>query len=557
MLDESSALRIVALHDRLKIVLLTTPLRPLFEEHCVTDRCIQLLAVRWWSMVLAAMLLHCLAAALLAAPTPAEKLETWRAEVARAEAPYRTKIAQLRASAPQELPAEFLAILDAQQKRPEEQRQWLPKIPARWPVMRQLTPDEAAWVEQARQQCREQAALYRQLAVAGIALGQVEGTWRLLHQAMAADPEDAIARVALGYELGEQGWERSETIAKRKTGYVNHPKYGWLFSEQVPRYEAGQRWYRGNWMSAEQDAKLHVNIKNGWRVETEHFTVTTNHSLEEGVKLARQLEDLLEVWQRVFVAYYLTPDELRARLTIAENLAKPLPRMAEPMSAKTAERPKPRPLPFNGKHFQVVLFVDQNDYNAALKPAQPRIEMTLGIYFASTKTAYFFAGENQDPGTIWHEATHQLFQEMRTTSPEAGMRGGFWMLEAVACYMETLESTELGWWLGGADKPRVLAARQRLLGDRFYVPLQDLTARGVKEMQADPDLPKIYSQSAGLWQFFMHGQNGALREPAISFLPILYANRATPAELSRTLGKPLGSIDTAYREYIQDLGPLK
>jgi hypothetical protein len=508
--------------------------------------------VRTRIVVLAAALLICHATA-VAAPTPTEKLETWRAEVARAETTYRTKIAEFRAHAPQDLPAEFLAILEAQQKRPDAQRQWLPKIPARWPVMRQLTPDEAAWIEQARKQCRDQAALYRQLAVDGLALGQVEATWRLLHQALAADPEDAIARVALGYELGELGWERAETIAKRKTGYVNHPKFGWIFSEQVPRYDAGMRWYRGNWMNAEQEAKLHVNIKNGWRVETEHFTVTTNQSLEQGVKLARQLEDLLEVWQRVFVAYYLTPDELRARITIAENLAKPIPLDAP----KTAERPKPKPLPFNGKHFQVVLFVDQNDYNEALKPAQPRIEMTLGIYFASTKTAYFFAGEKQDQGTLWHEATHQLFQEMRVTSPEAGMRGGFWMLEAVACYMETLEATELGWWLGGADKPRVLAARQRLLGDRFYVPLQDLTARGVKEMQADADLPKIYSQSAGLWQFFMHGQNGVLREPAISFLPILYANRATPTELSRTLGKPLGSIDSAYREYIQDLGPIK
>lgn len=500
----------------------------------------------------AAALVLCLVSSLTAAPTPAEKLETWRAEVARAEAPYRQKIAELRASAPKDLPAEFLAILDAQQKRPEVQRQWLPKVAPRWPVMRQLTPDEAAWVERAKQQCREQAALYRQLANEGLALGQVEGTWRLLHQAIAADPEDFISRVVLGYEQSSAGWIRSETAAKLKTGFVNHPQFGWIFSEQVPRYEAGQRWYRNSWISAEQDAQLRANIKNGWRVETEHFTVTTNHSLAEGVKLARQLEDLLEVWQRVFVAYYLTPDELKARMTIAENLAKPLP-----ADTKSAERPKPKPLPFNGKHFQVVLFVDQNDYNAALKPAQPRIEMTLGIYFASTKTAYFFAGENQDQGTLWHEATHQLFQEMRVTSPEAGMRGGFWMLEAVACYMETLEVTELGWWLGGADKPRVLAARQRLLGDRFYIPLQDLTARGVKEMQADPDLAKIYSQSAGLWQFFMHGQGGVYREPAIAFLPLLYANRATPAELSRALGKPLGSIDSAYREYIQDLGPIK
>src|SRR5688500_2826867 len=146
--SDNQSLRIFVPHDRLNIVPLTTPLRPLFEERCVSERFLHLLAVL--PRVVVFVIALCLGPALFAAPTPAEKLETWRAEVARAEAPYRAKIAQLRASAPQDLPAEFLAILDAQQKRPEAQRQWLPKIPARWPVMKQLTPDEAAWVAQAR-----------------------------------------------------------------------------------------------------------------------------------------------------------------------------------------------------------------------------------------------------------------------------------------------------------------------------------------------------------------------------------------------------------------------
>ena len=33
-------------------------------------------------------------------------------------------------------------------------------------------------------------------------------------------------------------------------------------------------------------------IRSGWRIDSEHYAVTTNHSLEEGVRLSRRLESL-------------------------------------------------------------------------------------------------------------------------------------------------------------------------------------------------------------------------------------------------------------------------
>ncbi len=83
-----------------------------------------------------------------------------------------------------------------------------------------------------------------------------------------------------------------------------------------------------------------------------------------------------------------------------------------------------------------------------------------------------------------HEATHQLFQESARTSNTAGLNMRFWMLEAVACYMETLETIPQGWFVGGTDALRVKAARQRLLSDQFYIPLAELNAKSMKQLQS-------------------------------------------------------------------------
>ncbi len=54
---------------------------------------------------------------------------------------------------------------------------------------------------------------------------------------------------------------------------------------QVARYEAGQRPNGRNWITAAEDAALHSDIRAGWVVETEHYAITTNNSIEAGVEL--------------------------------------------------------------------------------------------------------------------------------------------------------------------------------------------------------------------------------------------------------------------------------
>ncbi len=285
--------------------------------------------------------------------------------------------------------------------------------------------------------------------------------------------------------------------------------YGWLPAADVSRYEHGERNYRGTWLSAEKDASLHATIKNGWRIETEHYVVTTNHSLEAGVRLATKLERLNDIWRTVFVTYYMYEGEL-------------------------AKRYKGDVLPRHENKHQVVLFRTRDEYNATLKPAQPMIAVTLGYYWFENHIAYFFVDSAADDSTLWHEATHQLFQESRASVRDLGSKNNFWIVEAVAIYMESLVDHGGYYTLGGPDEGRMPAALTRLLKDDFYVPLGEVAALGRDSLQHQPRLATLYTQFAGQANFFMHYDGGRYRQPFIDCLIAVYSARCRARHACQT-----------------------
>jgi hypothetical protein len=118
--------------------------------------------------------------------------------------------------------------------------------------------------------------------------------------------------------------------------------------------------------------------------------------------------------------------------------------------------------------------------------------------------------------------------------------------------MESLVQHDGYWTLGGADAGRMSAARQRLLEARFYVPLAELVTFGVDQLQHHPDIAKIYSQSAGLATFLMHGLHGRYREALANYLDEVYAGRATAHTLSELTGVAYPVLDQQYREFIEN-----
>ena len=354
---------------------------------------------------------------------------------------------------------------------------------------------------------------------------------QLASETIRENPDHAEARRVLGYVRYHDTWQTRQAKRMLASGNVWHEEFGWLSKKHVERYKAGQRRFGSRWIDADEDARRRERIDVGWQVKTDHYMVTTNHSLEHGVELAVRLEQLHQVWQQLFADYYIGG------------------RRVEQLFAGE------RHLPVRSQAHQVIYYRDREEYNDALRPAQPQIDMTLGIYFDSVRKAYFFAGEDQRTSTLYHEAAHQLFQETRRVADDVGRRHNFWILEGVATYMESLVECRpcdgaVYWALGGANEGRLPAARYRLLEDNFYVPLAELTQMGMEDVQRHPEIAKLYSQSAGLATFLMHYDSGRYRDSLDRYLVAVYTGKAEPTTLAELTGVGYDQLDRQYRQFL-------
>jgi hypothetical protein len=371
------------------------------------------------------------------------------------------------------------------------------------------------------------------LAKSAAEAGQLSLAFQWATETLHQNPDHADARRVLGYEQRDGLWLTAYGLRMAEAGKVWHPQFGWVYEEEIPRYEASKRSVGGRWVSAEADAARRTHMKNGWQVRTDHFLVTTNHSLEAAAELAARLERLHQVWRQLFAGFYLSETEVR-RLFAGER---------EP-------RKQLRP-------FRVYYHRDHEAYADALRRRQPRIAETLGIYFDADNEAHFFAGDDQDAGTLYHEAVHQLFQESRPTARQIGRDANFWIVEGVATYFESLTEhadpeAGLYYTVGEESAGRLPAARDRLL-DKFYVPLAELIQFGKTDLQQHPDIAKLYSQSAGLSAFFMNSQDGRYREPLVHYLNEVYAGRDNEQSLRHATGGSYHELDAEYRRFIENL----
>src|SRR5690606_19745302 len=130
--------------------------------------------------------------------------------------------------------------------------------------------------------------------------------------------------------------------------------------------------------------------------------------------------------------------------------------------------------------------------------------------------------------TLYHEASHQLFSESKDVAPHIGLRGNFWIVEGIACYMESFAEHDDFDTLGGTASPRLEAARYRAQEDNFYVPLEQLVQYGMHDLQRDRRIAMLYSQAAGLSHFLMHFDGGRYRDALLNYLSAVYAAEDRP-----------------------------
>ena len=397
------------------------------------------------------------------------------------------------------------------------------------------SPDVQQWDSRLRRLRRDQATALYEIARHAVRSGHAGLAFDLAMLAGQTDPDYEPVRRLLGYQKFHDQWRTAYEVRQLRMGNVWSDKFGWLPKTHLARYEQGERYCNGRWISEAEDAKLHSDIHSGWDVQTEHYTIRTDHSIQAAVRLGVKLERLYRLWQQMFIRYYASEADV---VSLFDGRARAAP---------------------TGPLHSVVYFRDRDDYNRALRPTMPNIGISVGVYVEQTARAYFFASQPSDDRTLYHEATHQLFHETRPEPPHVavGRAANFWIVEGIAMFMESLRQEDGYYVLGGFDDDRMRAARFRLLSegkDRFYVPLRRFTALGIKDMQGSPDIAKLYSQAAGLANFLVFYQGGRYRDALVSYLLAIYTGRDEPDSLARLTAAGYSQLDKQYRQYVQGGG---
>lgn len=408
------------------------------------------------------------------------------------------------------------------------------------PEIRLDTPEnERAWKSPLRRAQQDYARDLYLLAQRLVNQGHSSYAFQVIREAASHDPDNKSVRGVLGFVRYENLWVTPFRRLMLKDGNVWHDEFGWLKKDQVERYENGERYFKSKWMSARQEAELRRDFKNAWEIRTDHFLVKTNVSQERGVEIAKALEEFHDFFIEAFASFFQSPQQLKKLFGTA--------------AAGTTRPARPHVV-----HY----FATQEEYINKLKLKIPQIGITNGLYFTTDRTAYFFEPkdgnfEGNKP-TLFHEATHQLLYEIKPEERAIADREHFWIIEGIACYMESFRGGGNGRISVG--DPRYLrfeAARQRYINDKYYIHIQQFSGMGLRDFQSDPNIAKNYSQASGLAHFFMHYDNGRYRDALIEHLTQHYSvtRRMMPMVqgLDELTGVDYPELDRQYGEYCTTL----
>ena len=407
-----------------------------------------------------------------------------------------------------------------------------PKIPT------DVSADERHWRTQLRYQAADYAKNLYLLSRRVLKAGYPSYAYKLLLEVAQNDPDHRAARRLLGYERLGTEWMTPFAAQMLRKRYRWHDKYGWLPSSHVERYERGERYNKG-WMSAAKETELRRDFRNAWQIRTDHYLIKTTHSLERGVELAKALEHFHRFFRQTFAGFFNTPEQLQ------KLFEAPLTR------SRRAKVTKP---------YSVNFYRTREEYNQRLVKKIPQIAITNGLYLTDDRTAHFF--HNPDPeadaeATLFHEATHQTFYEAEPFPRRIADKRNFWIIEGIACYMESFQRDEGRFSLGDPSYIRFNAARHRYLVDRYYVPLGQFTRMGMIEFQSAPNISKNYSQASGLSHFFMHYDRGKYRDALIQHLLQIYdpnpRRRAAVQSLAELTEVSFKDLDEQYGEFLTSL----
>jgi hypothetical protein len=351
-------------------------------------------------------------------------------------------------------------------------RQWIPRERPDSTVvyfsdLEKSIPDEALAepkVEAAFLRAREEtAALAITKAKQYAEQGAGFSAYRMLWRAVREDPEAEIAGKILGLPL-------------------NRERIAVSVGRNAPRHLA--------W----PDRSFQI-------VQSPHFRILSTAPRREATQLCNDLERFLEVWSQVFVPLWLDEKTICAAILQGTKLPSPT-----------------RPL-------EIVLFAKRAHYVDSLtRNGVQGASLSTGFYSPESKQTFLFLGADADSATRYHEVTHQLLQELAVQAVlSPGLDSGFWIVEGIACYMESLRFLPSYATLGGWESNQLQFARGRYLNLEPPPSLDTLMPMGRDEVQKLDNLGSWYTLVAAYTHLLM--DDPAYQPQLIAYLQSVYRGK--------------------------------
>lgn len=251
-------------------------------------------------------------------------------------------------------------------------------------------------------------------------------------------------------------------------------------------------------------ASMRLPIKSMDRFETEHFVLLSDVGPERATEVARDIEKFYLVWTQLFFPLWKSREHW-------DHSVK-------------GSRP-----PTTIKH-RVVLFKDSVQYTQLLRAEGPGIGQSTGFYSDLKRISFFHDGDGDDTATRHHELTHQLMTEATDAKPRLrpGEQRDFWIVEGVACYMESIAFDDDVATVGGWQSSRLQFARHRVLGSGDDIAISQLASEGRLAVQKRDDLARWYSFAAVHTHKLIDHDNGCGLVELLQQLASIYQMRVSP-----------------------------
>lgn len=333
----------------------------------------------------------------------------------------------------------------------------------------------ASWkeaMERWRTLDKEDATKIADIATFAVRMELAEEARVFALRSIAVDPENRVAREILGHERKEKGWTMREDGRR------------WTWPERVKR-------------SAE--------FRDGWRLETTHWSVQTNLPLLEATNAILDLEN--------FYAVYF--EQIAPEVGVHHVDA--------PLAAR--------------------IYADTKAY--------PELGGSRGFYDREGKVLVVNAALGVDRGLVVHEATHQLLDV--TGISGAGARGEFppWLEEGLGEYFRATTKGPPGRLAYDETAIDLVSLRAQVHATETYK-LSRILVFDSGEYLATSRQDLKYAQSYTFVHFLIGADRGRYRDRFFDYLRSAWVGQSSSTDLEKALGVKVDAIEKAWTTWVRE-----